>query len=410
MLFPRKTATSDCKASTGFSVDADVVPAVPLFPDMEAPTCSRWPAKTTFLFGDPLLQELIDSRPVQRLRRIGFLGAVDRSQHKNRHNRLDHSVSVARLALLYARIRNLSQHDTRILAVAGLLHDVGHGPLSHTLEPIFKRRFGITHHKVGFKIIRGESPLGREIPDVLTHYGIDPDEVNAMIGGTHDGQHAFVFSSPINIDTIEGITRSRSFFLRRAPQTISAVGIVRAISEADTPPTQKLDSFWRLKHQIYNSIIHHPVGLLYDGLAQAVVTQDIDGFTSNDFLADEQQLRRRKRKLFKLLDCARNSPDALRKTLPDKILSYEINAPVRTFFYNTSVDLKRATDFIRRYRQSTTFRRIQINDLLPTEDSINCHYRATQQEFLASVKPTPSPISKKCAQPLRIDLATMRGF
>ena len=97
MLFPRKTATSYCTASTGFSVDADAGRAVPLFPDMEPPTCSRWPAKAAFLFGDPLLQQLIESRPVQRLRRIGFLGAVDRSQSsqsRNRHNRFDHSISV----------------------------------------------------------------------------------------------------------------------------------------------------------------------------------------------------------------------------------------------------------------------------------------------------------------------------
>ena len=372
---------SHCMASEGLAANADGGSGLPLFPDIEASSSFGRPVGTPSLFEDPLLQALIGSRPVQRLRRIGFLGAVDRIQSRNRHNRHDHSVAVARLALLYARSQNLSLHDTRVLAVAGLLHDVGHGPLSHTLEPIFKSRFGISHHKAGFEIIRGESPLGQEIPEVLTRHGIDPDEVNAMIDGTHHGRHAFVFSSPINFDTLEGVTRCRAFFLRTKLEIISAGGIVRAIADADTLPTQALDSFWLLKHQMYNLAIHHPVGLLYDGLAQAVVTQDVDGVAPSDFIKDEEQLRRSKRILFKFLDWARRSPGTLRKKIPDSILSHEIDAPTRTFSCNTSVELKRSTDLHLRYIQKATFRRVTINDLLPEEDPTHCRYPMMQGEF-----------------------------
>lgn len=396
-------------ASAGLSADADGGRGLPLFPDMEAPSSFGRPVDTRSLFKDPLLRELIGSRPVQRLRRIGFLGAIDRIQSRNRHNRHDHSVGVARLALLYAKNRNLSQHDTRVLAVAGLLHDVGHGPLSHTLEPIFKSRFGISHHKTGFEIIRGESLLGREIPEVLARHGLDLDEVNAMIEGTHHGRHAFLFSSPINLDTIEGVTRCRSFFLRKRPDVKSAARIVRAISETDTPPTRTLDSFWRLKHQMYNSAIHHPVGLLYDGLAQAVVTQDIDGFEPSDFLKDEEQLRRGKRRLFSLLDCARRSPGTLRTKLPDSILSHEVDAPTRTFFCNTSVELKKSTDLFFRYSQKKTFRRVPIDHLLPPEDPTTCRYRIMQGEFSMSARSAPRATSKRCARPLRPTLATTRS-
>ena len=279
------------------------------------------------VFEDPVLGDLIRTRPVQRLKRIGFLGAVDRTKSRNWYNRYEHSVGVAQLALLYARNRRLSRRDTRILAVAGLLHDVGHGPLSHTLEPVFKRRFGISHHKAGREIIRGESPLGSEIPDVLSRHDLGLEEVEAMIDGIHPGAHAYLFSGPINLDTIEGITRCRSFFFGEKPAVESAPAVVRAMSETDAPPAPKLDSFWRLKHRMYNAAIHHRVGLLYDGLAQAVVTQDIDGYTPCDFLKDEPQLRRSRPRLFKLLDRARRSPRTLRERLPDAILDHEIDAP-----------------------------------------------------------------------------------
>lgn len=377
----------------------------PLFPDIEAPTSFRRPVNTPPLFRDPLLQELMRSRPVQRLRRIGFLGAVDRCRSRYRHNRLEHSIGVAQLALLYARNRNLSRHDTRILAAAGLLHDVGHGPLSHTLEPIFKSRFGITHHKSGFAIIRGESSLGREIPDALTRHGLDLDEVHAMIEGTHHGRHAFIFSSPINVDTIEGITRSRSFFLGKSPAVMSAAGIVRTISEANTLPAQMLDSFWRLKHQIYNFAIHHPAGLLYDGLAQAVMTADFDDFAPEDFLRDEWQLRRGKPKLFKFLDYARRSPDGLREILPDAILNHEIDAPIRQFSCDTSVELRTSADLPFRYRQSRTRRQVRIINLLPSKDRTNCRYRVMQGELSPSAEAAPNVKSTKYVKSPGLNLA-----
>ena len=193
-----------------------------------------------------------------------------------------------------------------------------------------------------------------------------------MIGGTHNGRHAFLFSGPINLDTIEGVTRCFSFFERRTPKAMSATRIVREIAENDTPPIRTLDTFWWLKHQMYNSIIHDPARLVYDGLAQAVVTQDIDDFEPSDFLKDERQLRRTKRKLFTLLDRARQSFGKLREMLPDSILSYEVVVPTRRFVRKASFKPKKLTDLRYRYRQDKTLRRVPVGSLLLSADSTKC--------------------------------------
>ena len=392
------------RAAAGFDGDRGLA----LFPDVEArPPFGRL-VDASPLFEDPLLRELLESRPVQRLRGIGFLGAVDRMQSRNRHSRYDHSIGVARLALLYARIRDLSPHDTRLLAVAGLLHDVGHGPLSHTLEPLFGSRFGVSHHDVGFQVIRGESLLGRDIPEALARHGVDPDEAIAMIDGSHRGPHAFLFASPINLDTIEGITRCRFLFQKERSVVVSAEAIVQAIAENDTLPTQLLDSFWQLKHQMYNSVIHSPVGLLYDGLAQAIAVHDADGFTPKDVLKDEGQLRRSKRKLFVFLDWARQFPAMLRRVLPTSILSHEIRAPARTFECNTSIELNRSSDLFARYTQTATFRGVTIDDLLPAENPPKCPYQLRREEFSMSASAALIAASRRCDEQLWIDSAVLR--
>src|SRR5208337_2078246 len=101
--------------------------------------------------GDPLFVELVETPAFRRLKSIRFLGGIDyllvRSPNgatRNiRYTRYQHSLGVARLALLYSEQRDLSIAERRTVYVAALLHDVGHAPLSHSLEPIFEQAFGL---------------------------------------------------------------------------------------------------------------------------------------------------------------------------------------------------------------------------------------------------------------------------
>jgi HD superfamily phosphohydrolase len=95
---------------------------------------------------DPLFAELVATPAFQRLKSIRFLGGIDyllvrvpNGANRNiRYTRYQHSLGVARLALLYGNQRGLSFSERRILYVAALLHDVGHAPLSHSLEPVLR--------------------------------------------------------------------------------------------------------------------------------------------------------------------------------------------------------------------------------------------------------------------------------
>lgn len=90
---------------------------------------------------EALLIQLIDTPAFQRLRRIRQLGPASLTFHGAEASRFTHSLgvmTVARRAFdrLSTRYPQLLPYRATVLCAA-LLHDIGHGPFSHTCEEIF---------------------------------------------------------------------------------------------------------------------------------------------------------------------------------------------------------------------------------------------------------------------------------
>lgn len=90
---------------------------------------------------EALLIQLIDTPAFQRLRRIRQLGPASLTFHGAEASRFTHSLgvmTVARRAFdrLANRYAQLQPYRATVLCAA-LLHDIGHGPFSHTCEEIF---------------------------------------------------------------------------------------------------------------------------------------------------------------------------------------------------------------------------------------------------------------------------------
>ena len=268
---------------------------------------------------DPLLLELIDTPAFQRLKKIRFLGAIDyclipRPNGKPgmiRYNRYEHSIGVMQLAHLYCVRRGIRPPDRSLVCAAALLHDIGHPPLSHSGESVFKEKFGIDHHTVSEDIICGRVPLGRRVFSTLRSYGVNVEELVAVVFGKIEKFDGF-FHGPINFDTIEGILRSYRY-IQQSP-TIPCPYIVTdaAIMRVNEKNRNTVDKFWKYKDLVYNKIINSEDGILSDFACKLFLRRNLTRIDLDSYFGTEDKLFQKLPGLRELLTSRTSKNDIMR--------------------------------------------------------------------------------------------------
>ncbi|MGH0565909.1 HD domain-containing protein [Bacillus cereus] len=113
---------------------------------------------------DPVVEELIISKSVQRLKGIHQNGASYLINENWNVTRFDHSVGVM---LLIKKLGGSVEEQ-----IAGLLHDVSHTAFSHVIDYVFDNSNESYHEEIFSSVVKNS-----EIPAILAKYGYNYEDI-----------------------------------------------------------------------------------------------------------------------------------------------------------------------------------------------------------------------------------------
>ncbi|WP_284309944.1 HD domain-containing protein [Labrys miyagiensis] len=167
---------------------------------------------------DMLAWKLVDTLEFQRLRRIRQLGVSEFTFPSAVHTRFAHSIGVFHTARTLVEVlkremrRNEQTFDEEVAEVAlaaALLHDLGHGPFSHTFEGVQESR-GVKkrHEKWTAGIIR--NPRGQVQPLLDAHREGFTEAVASLVE-KEDPEHIYhaIVSSSFDADRLDYLRRDK---------------------------------------------------------------------------------------------------------------------------------------------------------------------------------------------------------
>jgi HD superfamily phosphohydrolase len=109
------------------------------------------------------IAEILDTRAFQRLRRVRQMGFAWQVYAGAEHSRFGHALGTYHVASMVVGKLNLQPAIALHVKVAALLHDIGHGPFSHTWEQVFPE---FCHERCGMRIV-SEDPELRDVLETL---------------------------------------------------------------------------------------------------------------------------------------------------------------------------------------------------------------------------------------------------
>ena len=222
-----------------------------------------------------ILKNIINSYEFQRLKKISFLGFLDRIfQFRNdlNYSRYDHSLGVAYLAMKFCEDNSINENESLLFIIANLLHDLGHLPFSHVSEPVYKQ----DHKKRTYKIINSTNESYKSgIRTILERENIPSKEIIYILKGNSKYMifNDLMFNN-INLDTLDAINRCAYCFnldVINPIEILSKFEIREGRIYINKNNYKILDAFWLLKNKVYRDFIYNEKNLKLEAMVKKLL-------------------------------------------------------------------------------------------------------------------------------------------
>ncbi|EQC28644.1 hypothetical protein SDRG_13521 [Saprolegnia diclina VS20] len=268
------------------------------------------------IYLEPLCMAIIDTMQFQRLRHLKQLGASSHVYMSATHSRFEHSIGVAFLAeKMLRRLCDvqpwlpISPTDVLCVKIAGLCHDLGHGPFSHVYDGIFMEQLrergemlpsmdGWTHEQGSLDLL--DHLLYSNRIDLSEHGLTDIDYVfirelilgRPLSGDTYQGRPDAMFLYQVVNNSVTGLDVDKlDYFMRDALYTgaksscdthllLSAVRVLPDRTTGDLSMcwpeklAEQLLKVFRTRFELHQAVYQHKVSraveyMICDALLEA---------------------------------------------------------------------------------------------------------------------------------------------
>ncbi len=215
----------------------------------------------------------LDSKEFQRLRRIRQLGGDFQVYPTAEHSRFSHSLGVYEIVRrMVTEVKSLcvelTEYEKVCVMLAGLLHDVGHGPFSHAFEHVTNH----SHEEYTAKIILGNTELNAILRAVSEKL---PQDIVSIIQHTHENDILNqIVSGQLDADRMDYLLRD-SYFTATSYGQFDLERILRTMRVRKTSEGRKVivvkytgihsvEDYIMARYQMYWQVYYHPVARSYE--------------------------------------------------------------------------------------------------------------------------------------------------
>ena len=242
----------------------------------------------------------LDSKEFQRLRRIRQLGGDFQVYPTAEHSRFSHSLGVYEIVRrMVTEIKSLcvelTEYEKVCVMLAGLLHDVGHGPFSHAFEHVTNH----SHEEYTVKIILGNTELNSILRAVSRKL---PEDIVSIIQHTHENDILNqIVSGQLDADRMDYLLRD-SYFTATSYGQFDLERILRTMRVRKTSEGRKVivvkhtgihsvEDYIMARYQMYWQVYYHPVARSYEAVFIQLFNRLKDIFKDNkDYFEDMKVL------------------------------------------------------------------------------------------------------------------------
>lgn len=211
---------------------------------------------------DQVIWDLIATPEFQRLRRIKQLGTTYFTFHGAEHSRFNHSLGVYEIVRrIISEIEGQEgwHKEERLLCLcAALLHDLGHGPFSHSFEKVF----ALDHELFTQRILREDTGVNAVLRRVADDF---PERVAQVIAGTYEDKLVVsLISSQIDADRMDYLLRD-AYYTGVSYGQFDMERILRVMRPTEDKIVIKstgmhaVEDYIMSRYQMYWQVYFHPV-------------------------------------------------------------------------------------------------------------------------------------------------------